>query len=121
MGIAHIRNFARRGACLVTLAASLAAAAPAAADVPAGISCQDTAFFTAGVVCRGEPFSPETAGLELDQLDGSGSPEDDLLQALTDLSKAPDTVAAARARGRALAILDGDPTPLAADDKEFLA
>jgi streptogramin lyase len=120
MGIAHIRNFARRAACFVALAAGLAATATAAADVPDGIDCQDTAFFTAGVVCRAEPFSPETGGLELDQLDGSGSPEDDLLQALTDLSTAPDAIAAARFRGRALAILDGDPTQLAGDDREFL-
>src|SRR5919107_962427 len=120
MGIAHIRYFGRRAACLVALAAGLAAAAPAAVAVPDGIDCQDTAFFTAGVVCRAEPFSPETAGLELDQLGASGSPEDDLRQALKDLSAAPDAAAVARARGRALAILDGDAAPLAADDKTFL-
>jgi streptogramin lyase len=119
MGIAHIRYFARGAACAVALAASLVGASSAAADVPPGIDCQNSVFFKAGDVCRAEPIS--VANPNPAQLGSTGSPEDDLLQALKALSTAPDAAVAGRERGRALAILDGDAAALAIDDKSFLA
>src|SRR3954471_16566407 len=92
MGIAHIRHFARRIACAAVVVASLTAASTAAAAMPS--SCQD-AFFTGGDVCRAEPISPAGA---LDHLGSTGSPEDDLMQAIKDLGAAPTDAAAAKAR-----------------------
>src|SRR4051812_14224237 len=119
MGIAHIRYLARRMACAaVVVVASLAGASPAAAAMPP--ACQDP-FFTGRDVCRAEPISP--AGVPagaLDRLGSTGSPEDDLMQAVKDLGAASDDPAASRARGRALAILTGDATELATEDSNFL-
>ncbi|HEX2102508.1 MAG TPA: hypothetical protein VHF51_02580 [Solirubrobacteraceae bacterium] len=122
MGIAHFRYFARRVACAAALVVSLAGASSATAAVPDGIDCQNV-FFNAetGAVCRVDPFSPGSDPATLAKLGSPGSPEDDLRQALRDLADAPDPTAAAKARGRALAILDGDAAHLAADDKSFLA
>src|SRR4051794_16361902 len=120
-GIRHFTHLARRAACaLAVVAASLAGAAGAAgaSAAPApGADCQALPART----CLGAAFAPgdQSAGV-LANLGSPTSPEEDLTQALSDLAAAPDADAAARARGRALAILEGSATPLAAGDETFL-
>src|SRR3954468_3496294 len=117
-GIRHFTHLARRAACaLAVVAASLAGAAGASAAPAPGADCQALPART----CLGAPFAPgdQSAGV-LANLGSPTSPEEDLTQALSDLAAAPDADAAARARGRALAILEGSATPLAAGDETFL-
>jgi streptogramin lyase len=120
MGTADIRFFARRAACAAGVIASLALASPAA-GAPASQCQHDSYDFGSGQVCRFDPFVPlDPDGAAEKKLGAAGAPDDDLLAVLGDLETAPDEAAAARARGRALAILEGSAEPLAADDKGFL-
>src|SRR3954465_5484660 len=117
-GIRHFTHLARRAACaLAVVAASLAGAAGASAAPAPGADCQALPART----CLGAPFAPgdQRAGV-LANLGSPTSPEEDLTQALSDLAGAPGADAAAKARGRALAILEGSATPLVAGDEAFL-
>jgi streptogramin lyase len=111
----HIREFVRRAACGLAVAAAAALPAAASAAVPS-TSCQ---VLDPGI-CRAEPFFPDSNPLAAARLGSTGSPEDDLAQALEDLGAAPDAGSAAKARGRALTILEGDPSALVAGDEGFL-
>jgi streptogramin lyase len=115
MAITHIRHIVRRAAFALAVAASAAVPAAASAALPS-TSCP---ALDAGV-CRAEPFFPDSNPLASAHLGSTGSPEDDLAQALDDLGAAPDTAAAAKARGRALAILEGDASALVAGDERYL-
>jgi streptogramin lyase len=117
-GIRHFTHLARRAACaLAVVAASLAGAASASAALTPGADCQALPART----CLGAPFAPgDQSAAVLANLGSPTSPEEDLTQALSDLAGAPDADAAAKARGRALAILEGSATPLAAGDEAFL-
>src|SRR3954465_11748236 len=117
-GIRHFTHLARRAACaLAVVAASLAGAAGASAAPAPGADCQALPART----CLGAPFAPgdQSAGV-LANLGSPPSPEGDPTQALSDPAAAPDADAAAKARGRALAILEGSATPLTAGDETFL-
>src|SRR4051795_1092853 len=117
MGIAHFKFLARAfGAFAV--AATFGAAAPALAGVPS-TDCQTLPANT----CLGDPLAVAAPAW----LGSPASPEEDLSPALADLSAAPDASAAATARGRALAIIEGDTRPaaeggrLVAGDEGFFA
>src|SRR3954469_8225283 len=117
-GIRHFTHLARRTACaLAVVAASLAGAASASAALSPAADCQALPART----CLGAPFAPgdQSAGV-LANLGSPTSPEEDLTQALSDLAGAPGVDAAAKARGRALAIVEGSATPLVAGDEAFL-
>src|SRR3954447_21640740 len=117
-GIRHFTHLAGRAASALSVGArSFAGAAGASAAPAPGADCQALPART----CLGAPFAPgdQSAGV-LANLGSPTSPEEDLTQALADLAAAPDADAAARARGRALAILEGSATPLAAGDETFL-
>src|SRR3954470_6284606 len=110
MGIAHFKFLARAVGALA-VATTIGAAAPAFAGVPStdcqalpANTCLGAPLAVAAPACRGSPASPE----------------EDLSAALADLKAAPDATAAATARGRALAILEGDTRP-AADDGRLVA
>src|SRR4051812_42972686 len=117
-GIRHFTHLARHAACaLAVVTASLGGAAAASAAPAPGADCQSLPART----CLGAPFAPgdQSAGV-LANLGSPTSPEEDLTQALSDLAGAPDADAAAKARGRALAILEGSATPLVAGDESYL-
>src|SRR3954467_5508564 len=117
-GIRHFTHLARRAACaLAVVTASLAGASTASAALTPGTSCQTLPAGT----CLAAPFAPgaQSAGV-LANLGSPTSPEEDLTQALSDLSGAADAGAAAKARGRAPAIPRGSATPLVADEKAYL-
>src|SRR3954469_17050029 len=118
MGIAHFKFLARAFGALA-VAATFGAAAPAFAGVPS-TDCQTLLANT----CLGDPLAvaapaslaaPPPRGLR-----SPASPEEDLSAVLADLKAAPDATAAATARGRALAIIEGDTRP-AADDGRLVA
>ena len=112
MGIGHFsRDLARRAACVLAVGASLAGASSAWA----GVSSTDCQTLGAGV-CAGASFSPQDNLAAAAYLGSPGSPEDDLAKALDDLTTAQNADAAAQARGRALAILEGDPHQLVTGD-----
>src|SRR5690349_13084469 len=117
-GIRHFTHLARRTACaLAVVAASLTGASAASAALTPGADCQTLPAHT----CFGAPFAPgaQPAGV-LANLGSPTSPEDDLATQLSDLAGAPDADTAARARGRALAILEGSTAPLVAGDETWL-
>src|SRR3954447_11000994 len=117
-GIRHFTHLAGRAASALSVGArSFAGAAGASAAPAPGADCQALPART----CLGAPFAPgdQSAGV-LANLGSPTSPEEDLTQALADLAAAPDADAAAKARGRALAILEGSATPLTAGDETFL-
>jgi streptogramin lyase len=116
MPITHIRQFARRAACALALVAAAAVVPASASAAVPSTNCQ---VLDPGV-CRAEPFFPDGNPLAASRLGSTGSPEDDLAQALEDLGAAADAGAAAKARGRALAILEGDASALVAGDEGFL-
>ena len=74
-------------------------------------------------MCLGDPLAVDAPAW----LGSPASPEEDLTAALADLKAAPDANAAAKARGRALAIIEGDTRSavaggrLVAGDEGFLA
>src|SRR5512132_1233786 len=113
MGITHLRNFARvAGALAIT--AAIGAASPALGAVPS-TDCQSSSM--PQNTCLGDPLAPDAI---IGRLGSPASPEEDLSAALADLKAAPDVATAARARGRALAIIQGSAAPLAATDDTFL-
>jgi hypothetical protein len=121
MGIAHFTKAARHTTCALALTVGLLAAGATGAQA-ATSDCQSDPGF-----CRAESFFPADPGnvTALANLGSTGAPDDDLLSALDALGTAqqktpPDTAGIARAKGRALAILEGSTDPLAADDKHYL-
>src|SRR5262245_39133303 len=98
---------------LVTLAAVLAAvAAPAWAvgSIP-NLTIGDPGAQLAGPPSVAQKLTLPFDGAPAPGTGATGSPEDDLVEALDDLSTAPDVAAAASARTLALSILEGDPIP----------
>jgi streptogramin lyase len=98
---------------LVTLAAALAAVAAPAWAVG---SIPNLTIGDPGAQLAGPPVVAQKLTLPFDAApaagtDDTGSPEDDLAEALDDLSTAPDVATAASARTLALSILEGDPIP----------
>jgi streptogramin lyase len=113
MGITHLRNFARVAGALA-IAAAIGAASPALGAVPSA-NCQSSSM--PANTCLGDPLAPDAI---IGRLGSPASPEEDLSAALADLKAAPDAATAARARGRALAIIVGSAGPLVGTDKTFL-
>jgi streptogramin lyase len=111
MGIASLSKVARAAGALAIVAA-IGAAAPALGALPSS-DCQALPQNT----CLGDPFDVTQP---LGTLGWPGSPEEDLTAALADLQAAPDADAAAKGRGRALAIIEGSPARLVAGDEGFL-
>src|SRR3954452_6864033 len=111
MGITHLRNIARAAGALA-IAAAIGAASPALGAVPS-TDCQSMPANT----CLGDPLDP---GATIGRLGSPARPEEELSAALPDLKAAPDTAAALRARGRALAIIEGRADRLVATDETFL-
>jgi streptogramin lyase len=119
MGITHLRHVARAAGALA-IAAAIGGASPAFGALTEGANCQALAANT----CLGDPFD---VAAPLGTLGSPASPEEDLTAVLADLKTAGDAGVAARARGRALAIIEGD-TRAAVDggrlvdgDDDFLA
>jgi streptogramin lyase len=118
MGIAYFKKAARHTTCALALTVGLLAAGATGAQ--AATDCQSEPGF-----CRAESFFPADPGnvAALANLGSTGAPDDDLLSALDDLDTAQaadDADGAAKAKGRALAILEGSADPLAAGDTDFL-
>jgi streptogramin lyase len=119
MGIAHFRFLARAAGALA-IAVSIGAAAPAFGAFDEGTNCQTLAQNT----CLGDPID---ATAPVGKLGSPASPEEDLTAALELLKYAPSEGIATTARGRALAILEGDTRSaadggrLAAGDENFFA
>ena len=118
MGIAHFKKATRHTTCVLALTVGLLAAGATGAQ--AAVDCQSEPGF-----CRAESFFPSDAGnaAALANLGSTGAPDDDLLSALDDLATAQtadDADGAAKAKGRALAILEGSADPLVAGDADFL-
>jgi streptogramin lyase len=118
MGIRNFRTAARHTTCALALSVGLLAAGATGAS--AATDCQDTPGF-----CRAESFFPADPGnvIALAKLGSTGAPDDDLLAALDDLDAAQtadDADGVAKAKGRALAILEGSADPLVAGDTDFL-
>src|SRR3954471_20811554 len=119
MGIAHFRFLARATGALA-VAVSIGAAAPAFGAFDQGTECQTLAQNT----CLGDPLAVDAP---VGKLGSPASPEEDLSAALADLKGATSATAVATARGRALAIIEGDTRSvadggrLAAGDETFLA
>jgi streptogramin lyase len=114
MHIQQLSQVARRVALTCVVAAGLAVPAGASAAEPT--TCAE---LPAGA-CRAEPFFPSDSPVPAARLGSPGAPEDDLAQALSDLAATTSTTTATIARGRALAILEGDARALAAGDETFL-
>jgi streptogramin lyase len=112
MGITHLRHVARALGALA-IAAAIGGAAPAFGALTEGANCQALPANT----CLGDPFDVTAP---VGNLGSPASPEDDLSAALADLKTAGDADAAARSRGRALAIIEGD-TRAAADGGRLVA
>jgi len=113
MGIQTIRTIAGRAVCVLAATAGFAATAAGVASAADPIACP------AADICRADPFfeSPPKS------LGSPGAPDDDVLAALNALVSARqdgDEAGADEAKGRALAILLGDPTKLVAGDSGFL-
>ncbi|MDX6377823.1 MAG: virginiamycin lyase, partial [Gaiellaceae bacterium] len=113
MRITPLTQVVRRYGVAFAVAAGLAAPATAAAVEPT--ACAE---LPAGA-CRFEPFFPSDSAIAT-RLGSAGAPEDDLAQALDDLSTAKTAATATIARGRALAILEGDARSLAPGDETYL-
>jgi streptogramin lyase len=118
MGIAYFRRAARHTTCALALMVGVIAAGATGAH--AAVDCQSQPGF-----CRAESFFPADPGnvTALQNLGSTGAPDDDLLSALDDLATAQaadDTDGAAKATGRARAILEGSADPLVAGDTDFL-
>ena len=112
MGIQTIRTIAGRTVCVLAATAGLAATAAGVASAADPIACPATD------ICRADPFfvTPPAS------LGSPGAPDDDLLAALTDLKGAAAGSNAAKiARGRALAIIEGDPSKLYKSDQDPVA
>src|SRR5919198_3261292 len=132
MGIAHFRISARGIACALAVVARLAGASSAAADVLRGdvtpnMDCQATTL--APNTCLGNPLD---VNAPVGRLGSPESPEDDLEAVFADLGNIDPAAAgadadAAKLRGRALAIIEGDTRPasrdgrLVAGDDDFFA
>jgi virginiamycin B lyase len=98
----------------IAAAALVAVAAPAWAAGDLGIpntSIGDPAAQLEGAPSLDERLTLPFGGAPAAGTGDTGSPEDDLAEALDLLGSAPDAAAAAAARTRALAILEGDPIP----------
>jgi streptogramin lyase len=118
MGIRNFSRAVRHTTCALTLSVGLLATGASGAS--AAVDCQATPGF-----CRAESFFPTDPGniAALAKLGSTGAPDDDLLSALDDLDAAQtgdDAAGIAKAKGRALAILEGSTDPLADDDKQYL-
>src|SRR6185312_3444876 len=109
MGIAHIRISARGIACALAVIASMVVISPASAALPFDANCQAQPQNT----CLGDSLN---TAADPGKLGSPESPEDDLEAVLTDLGKAPNATAATMARGRALAIIEGDADKLVPGD-----
>src|SRR3954451_20422007 len=120
MGIAHFKFLARAFGALA-VAATFGAAAPAFAGVPStdcqtlpANTCLGDPLAVAAPAWLGSPASPEGDLSGAPARPGApATPEEALPPPLADLKAAPDATAAAPARGRALAILEGDTRPAA--------
>src|SRR4051812_3847787 len=114
MHIQQLRQVARRVTLTCVVTAGLA--------VPANASAADptTRPGLPPRACRAEPFFPSDNPIATARLGSPGAPEDDLAQALSDLATTTSPTTATTARGRALAILEGDARSLAAGDETFL-
>jgi streptogramin lyase len=118
MGIAHFRISARGIACALAVIASLAVTSSATAALPENADCQAQPQNT----CFGSPFDPAA---DPGTLGSPESPEDDLETVLTDLGNVDAgatgaDVLAAKLRGRALAIIEGDASRLEPGDTTWL-
>src|SRR6478736_6451660 len=102
---------------VIAAAALVAAAAPAwgVGGLP-GLGIPDTSIGDPGAQRAGPPSVGQQLTLPFDGTPApntrdTGSPEDDLAQALDTLADAPDAATAADARTLAISILEGDPLP----------